>query len=324
MRASNGSHTLILSLASIVWTVASSVTSASVSSVGSGQAHALSTGFLRSRSWKGKHTAAVASHRTIKEAQALRSRVRRDSPGGPREAPWPLLFKPQTPFTYVNIKGWDDQWHSMDPAAPELKMPAGVQQIPNPSNFTLVPIVVAPHDRWPNSGQTSAHDISGEVTKYATTSGNRFGPGWFLKNHRPVVAPMDSVPQNFQTYFNGFVKNGKMMVPTSPPTKSLVSVKMKQVDDSVARAEAAASHVANIAYRIESKTSRRDGNEFKAAWLGKGAHGDVQDSMAVAEAALAASDAGLSDASTASDDLVESQQLLAAAEKKPRLVHFTP
>lgn len=147
--------------------------------------------------------------------QALQAQKGKDIPGGPREQAWAMFEKPTMPFSYVNVRGWDDQWHTTDAAAPEFSIPHGHIQIPNPNDFSMKPTVIAPEDKWPASSQESAHDIDSNIRKNifgqaASMGGSRrFGPAWFMRNYRPVLAPEDRVPQTFYTYFKHVQKKSE-------------------------------------------------------------------------------------------------------------------
>lgn len=263
----------------------------------------------------------------------------RDVPGGPREARWPMfnIDDPETPFGAINTQGWDDQWHSMDVVAPELKMPKGTQQIPNPSNFSMIPSVVAPEDKWPHSSQEHYTDASSEIRKYQTPHGGaaRFGPGWFMRNYRPVVAPRDSLPQNYQTYFDGFVKHGKLMAPDGGKPHSALATVTNQASDPAGRAEADAFGAANAALALEVRRGRaaggldRQGARAAARAWAKGLKGSAAaaaDPIAEAEAGLDANAGDLAGAEGAAEDLTKAEQMLATAnaQKKPKVVHFLP
>lgn len=242
----------------------------------------------------------------------------RDIPGGPREQAWTMFEKPTVPFTYVNIHGLDDQWYSVNPAAPELKMPPGAIQIPNPSNFTLVPIVVAPEDKWPNSLQGSANDISGvmhrQIFQKAASMGGaaRFSPAWFMRNYRPVVAKMDRVPQEYYDYFEGFRKQGKVIGKKKAALTSLRG--MSAADAAAERAEAAAARASDTAAALEKRIGA------------PGAHlprmEPTDDSLALAESMVADAGQSVIEASKAEADLRHS--IMPITKPAPKIWHLKP
>lgn len=255
------------------------------------------------------------------QSQHKSQQKQRDIPGGPREQPWTMFEKPTVPFKYVNIYGWDDQWHSMHPAAPEEKLPPGSIQVPNPSNFTLVPIVVAPEDKWPQSSQDGALDISGTVhrkifQKSASMGGSaRFGPAWFMRNYRPVVAPEDRVPQEFYNYFEGYVAQGKVIGGKKKAAlNSLRGKGQSSTDQASQRAEDAADEAAQDAAQLEHRLGAREAKLPRVE--------EKDDSLALAESMVADAGKSVVEASSAEQDLRRESRFLTTPA--PRIWHLKP
>lgn len=239
-----------------------------------------------------------------------------------------MIFDPQVPFKYIKVDGWDDQWHSLNPAAPEMAIPREWMQVPRPSNFSLVPEVVAPEDRWPASAQLSPTNVDATVHKYLPRGGQslggsaRFGAAWFMRDYRPLVAPEETVPQDFFDYFHGFVKNGKIVNPSQEAgadkkkKASLTALRSSRQDASVA-VEEAATRASAAAAGAAAALGRRAGRNAQPARR----EAPPKVGLTSVEAAVADGDAASSSAAEALADLdrmAAEERAAEAAKHKPR------
>lgn len=179
-------------------------------------------------------------------------------PGGPQDQWAPLLYDPHYPFSTVTIDGLDDQWHSFHAVQPQLKVPNEWMQVPNPNHLSsLVPDVIAPEDRWPVVQQESAIDeLDGRQApslrrSYKPNGGTeRYPVTWFMNNSRPVVAPEDSIPQNFYDYFD-LVENPRRQNYSNP--NGATSGSLDGETDVSARAEKAATSASAAAAHLAKR-----------------------------------------------------------------------
>lgn len=274
-------------------------------------------------SWRGtgaaeKHTAAVHGRRETFRG----SSSRRDAPGGPREESY--FNEGRVPFKYINIEGSDDQWHTYNPAAPEMSIPKEMMQVPNPSDFDMVPRISAPEDRWPQAGQSSPYELmpagrkswdlqpptlTGKLGRIAQSHGGgaRFGGSWFVRDYRPVVAPEDRVPQDYYDYFEGFVKDGKVV-----GSKKESLLRIGGQSDAATAAEEAAARASDAAAALGQRGgSARDMRSASA-------DGD----MSAVEAIVQDGDAALGDATGALSDIRRAEVVEEKAVEAPKKRHW--
>lgn len=268
---------------------------------------------------------AGASHVKQQTKQQVRQHAKKgkDIPGGPREKMYTFPFDQQmVPFSYVNVKGSDNQWHTTDIAAPEMRIDKSHFQIPNPNDFSMVPDVIAPEDKWPDSSQSHAHDVDSEVKKYtiqqATTMGGakRFGPAWFMRNYRMVQAPEDKIPQQYFTYFER-QKAAKEKGKGKGKSAALAALRGKKTEQ-----EGIAEVVADEADVGAAEIAQDLGKAIPTpASVSSKTVND--NSLALAEAAVADGDAAVSEAEKQAADIKREEVRLTTTTTTMSLVHFT-
>lgn len=250
-----------------------------------------------------RHAASASGASHVKHQTQQKNK---DVPGGPREQPYQLFEKPTVPFSYVNVKGWDDQWHSTDVAATELKIPDGHIQIPNPNDFSMKPEIIAPEDSWPETGMESAHDVDSNIRKHvfqqAASMGGarRFGPAWFMRNYKPVQAPEDKIPQVFYTY----LKHVQEKSEKEEKKAGLVSLRGQGSRDDSEEGQAEAVAQLATTGAVELKQRLGDAPDRPAKVEG------ADDSLAIARQAIIDGDAAVEDAEAQDADIKRKEKLL--------------
>jgi hypothetical protein len=265
------------------------------------------------------NSAKVARHGQHQLQQTQQGK--KDVPGGPREQAWAMFEKPTVPFSYVNIRGWDDQWYTTDPAAQEFEIPKGHIQIPNPNDFSMKPNIIAPEDRWPASSQESAHDVDSNLRKHvfqqaASMGGTRrFGPAWFMRNYRPVLAPEDKVPQEFYTYFKHVEEKSKKGKGKGKAA-ALTSLRGKEKD---ASAEGQAEDIAEQAAAGADAIEQQMGKAIKVT----PAEGK-DNTLALAEKAMLDGATAAIEAEKEDADLKHKENQITTTSTTTTTFHFTP